>query len=154
MPGYKSRKNLKKSKKSTTGGRRRKHTVKKVRRGGKVMRGGGEIVTFDELEKKLIEKGAMDPFLRLFSVGDFGEFKEYVDNEYKVKVNDDEDDVQYEEDKINIKKIIDDYFSDISDTLDENAKNLLELKRPALNNLTDEKEKTLLKTTLQELQQS
>ena len=150
MPGYKSRKNLKKSKKSKTGGRRRKHTVKKVRRGRKVMRGGGDIVTFDELETKLTEKGAMDPFLRLFSVGDFGEFKEYVDNAYKVKVN--EDDVEYEEDKINIKKIIDDYFSEISNTLDENA-NLLEIKRPALNKLTEE-EKTLLKTTLQELQQS
>jgi hypothetical protein len=149
MPGYKSRKNLKKSKKSTTGGRRRKHTVKKVRRGRKVMRGGGEIVTFDELEKKLIEKGAMDPFLRLFSVGDFGEFKEYVDNEYKVKVN---DDVQYEEDKINIKKIIDDYFSDIS-ALDENAKNLLELKRLAFNEIS-ESDELLLEQTLQDLQKS
>jgi len=46
MPGYKSRKNLKKSKKSKTGGRRRKHTVKKVRRGRKVMRGGEEEFKF------------------------------------------------------------------------------------------------------------
>ncbi len=93
----------------------------------------------------------MEPFLRLFSVGDFGEFKEYVDNAYKVKVN--EDDVEYEEDKINIKKIIDDYFSEISDTLDENAKNLLESKRLAFNNIS-ESDELLLEQTLQELQQS
>ena len=145
MPGYKSRKNLRKSKnKSKTGGRRRKYTVKKVRRGRKVMRGGGDIVTFDDLEKKLTEKkenNAMGPFLRLFSVGDFGEFKQDVWDEYKVE----------DDDKINIKKIIDDYFSDIG-ALDENAKNL-ELKRLALNNITEDEE-ALLKTTLEELQKS
>lgn len=44
MPGYKSKtqskKNLKSSNKAKTGGRRRKQTMKKVRRGRKVMRGG------------------------------------------------------------------------------------------------------------------
>ncbi len=152
MPGYKSRKNLKKSKKSKTGGRRRKHTVKKVRRGRKVMRGGGDIVTFDDLEKKLNEKGAMEPFLRLLGFGDFNEFKNHGYDEYRVKVNDDEDDVEYEEDKINIKKIIDDYFSEISDTLDDKTVNILELKRRAFHNISESYE--LLKTTLQELQQS
>ena len=45
MPGYKSKtqskKNLKSSNKAKNGGRRRKQTMKKVRRGRKVMRGGG-----------------------------------------------------------------------------------------------------------------
>ena len=142
MPGYKSRKNLRKSKKkSTTGGRRRKYTVKKVRRGRKVMRGGGDIVTFDDLEKKLTEKNAMKPFLQLLNCGStFEYFKQDVWDEYKV------------DDKINIKKIIDDYFSEISDTLDENAKYLLELKRLALNKIKSDEE--LLKTTLEELQKS
>ncbi len=98
---------------------------------------------FDKLETKLTENNAMEPFLKLFSAGDFGEFKTYVGDDYKVEDDDD--------DKINITKIIDDYFSEIS-ALDENAK-LLESKRLALNKLT-EKEKTLLKTTLEELQQS
>ena len=44
MPGYKSKtqskKNLKSSNKAKNGGRRRKQTMKKVRRGRKVMRGG------------------------------------------------------------------------------------------------------------------
>ena len=116
MPGYKSRKNLRKSKnKSKTGGRRRKYTVKKVRRGRKVMRGGGDIVMFDKLETKLTENNAMEPFLRLFSVGDFDEFKTYVGDDYKVE----------DDDKINITKFIDDYFSDtngLDDTPEQNLK--------------------------------
>jgi hypothetical protein len=142
MPGYKSRKHLRKSKKkSKTGGRRRKYTVKKVRRGRKVMRGGGDIVTFDELEKKLNETTPMKPFLRLLNCGStFKYFKEDVWDEYKV------------DDKINIKKIIDDYFSDISN-LDENAKKPLNLKRLAFQRISD-LDAELLEKTLQELQQS
>jgi hypothetical protein len=152
MPGYKSRKNLKKSKKSKTGGRRRKHTVKKVRRGRKVMRGGGDIVTFDELKKKLTDNNVMKPFLKLLKCGStFEYFKQDVWDEYKVKVN--EDDVEYEEDKINIKKIIDDYFSEISDTLDDETVNILKLKRRAFNNIS-ESDELLLEQTLQELQKS
>jgi len=97
----------------------------------------------------------MEPFLKLLQCGStFEYFKQDVWDVYKVKVNDDEDDdVQYEDDKINIKKIIDDYFSEISDTLDDKKIKILELKRLALNKLTEE-EKTLLKTTLQDLQKS
>jgi hypothetical protein len=150
MPGYKSRKNLRKSKnKSKTGGRRRKYTVKKVRRGRKVMRGGGDIVTFDDLETKLNEKGAMEPFLKLLQCGStFEYFKQDVWDEYKVKKND----VEYEEDKINIKKIIDDYFSEISNTLDDKTVNILKLKRLAFNNIS-ESDELLLEQTLQELQE-
>ena len=50
MPGYKSKthskKNLKSSNKAKNGGRRRKQTMKKVRRGRKVMRGGGLTKTY------------------------------------------------------------------------------------------------------------
>lgn len=143
MPGYKSRKNLRKSKnKSKTGGRRRKYTVKKVRRGRKVMRGGGDIVTFDDLEKKLTDKNAMKPFLKLLQCGStFKYFKQDVWDEYKV-----------EDDKINITKIIDDYFSDISN-LDENAKKPLNLKRLAFQRISD-LDAELLEKTLEELQQS
>lgn len=49
MP-YKSYKKSNNSKKSKSGGRRRKHTMRKYRRGKKVMRGGGEyIFTIKEL---------------------------------------------------------------------------------------------------------
>ncbi len=102
----------------------------------------------------------MEPFLKLLNCGStFKYFKEDVWNEYKVKKvkvneneeNDDEDDEdEYEDDKINIKQIIDDYFSKISDNLDENTKKLLKLKRLGLNEITEDEEK-LLKTTLQEL---
>jgi hypothetical protein len=125
------------------------------------MRGGGDIVTFDDLETKLNEKGAMEPFLKLLQCGStFEYFKQDVWDVYKVKKvkeNDEneeneENDVEYEEDKINIKKIIDDYFSDIS-ALDKNAKNLLELKRLAFNEIS-ESDELLLEQTLQELQKS
>ena len=55
MPGYKSKthskKNLKSSNKAKNGGRRRKQTMKKVRRGRKVMRGGDPMpkLTLDEI---------------------------------------------------------------------------------------------------------
>ena len=48
MP-YKSCKKSKSSKNSKSGGRRRKHTMRKYRRGRKVMRGGEYIFTNDEL---------------------------------------------------------------------------------------------------------
>ena len=72
MPGYKSRKNLRKSKKkSKTGGRRRKNTVKKVRRGRKVMRGGepSPKLTLGEIFALLGEKDpdALETFKTLFS---------------------------------------------------------------------------------------
>jgi hypothetical protein len=120
-----------------------------VRRGRKVMRGGGDIVTFDDLETKLNEKGAMEPFLKLLQCGStFEYFKQDVWDEYKVKKND----VEYEEDKINIKKIIDDYFSEISNTLDDKTVNILKLKRLAFNNIS-ESDELLLEQTLQELQE-
>ena len=74
MSGYKSRKNLRKSKKkSKTGGRRRKYTVKKVRRrkSRKVMRGGepSPKLTLGEIFALLGEKNpeALDTFKTLFS---------------------------------------------------------------------------------------
>jgi hypothetical protein len=116
------------------------------------MRGGGDIVTFDELKKKLTDNNVMKPFLKLLKCGStFEYFKQDVWDEYKVKVN--EDDVEYEEDKINIKKIIDDYFSEISDTLDDETVNILKLKRRAFNNIS-ESDELLLEQTLQELQKS
>ena len=54
MPNYnsKSYKKSKNSKNSKSGGRRRKHTMRKYRRGKKVMRGGAEI-TYRELADKM-----------------------------------------------------------------------------------------------------
>ena len=75
MPGYKSKtqskKNLKSSNKAKNGGRRRKQTMKKVRRGRKVMRGGAKDFSSDQLAKQLNIDGAMIPFLtRYFKVQD------------------------------------------------------------------------------------
>lgn len=75
MPGYKSKthskKNLKISNKAKNGGRRRKQTMKKVRRGRKVMRGGepSPKLTLDEIFVLLGEKDpeALETFKTLFS---------------------------------------------------------------------------------------
>jgi len=55
---------------SKNGGRRRKNTMRKLRRGRKsrkVIRGGGNIVTYDQLKQKLEEKGATNAFLQAMS---------------------------------------------------------------------------------------
>lgn len=82
MPSYKQSKSQKRSQsQSKNGGRRRKHTMRKLRRGKKsrkVMRGGGDIVTYDQLEQKLKEKGATKLFLKAMSRpadDDFDTFK-------------------------------------------------------------------------------
>lgn len=52
MPDFrKSYKKSKNSKNSKSGGRRRKHTMRKYRRGKKVMRGGAKITSPADLEK-------------------------------------------------------------------------------------------------------
>ena len=55
MPNYnsKSYKKSKNSKNSKSGGRRRKHTMRKYRRGKKVMRGGENLITYGELADKM-----------------------------------------------------------------------------------------------------
>ncbi len=68
MPEYKSRKSQsykksKNSKNSKSGGRRRKHTMRKYRRGKKVMRGGAKI-TYGELANKMGVFG--DEFNKIF----------------------------------------------------------------------------------------
>ena len=55
MPNYnsKSYKKSKNSKNSKSGGRRRKHTMRKYRRGRKVMRGGENLITYGELADRM-----------------------------------------------------------------------------------------------------
>ncbi len=72
MPIYNKSKSQKRSSQSQSknGGRRRKNTMRKLRRGRKsrkVIRGGGNIVTYDQLKQKLEEKGATNAFLQAMS---------------------------------------------------------------------------------------
>ena len=81
MPSYKSKSQKRSSQsRSKNGGRRRKNTMRKLRRGRKsrkVMRGGGNIVTYDRLQQKLDEKGATKSFLLAMGKtdNDFDKFK-------------------------------------------------------------------------------
>ena len=79
MPGYKSKtqskKNLKSSNTAKNGGRRRKHTMRKVRRGRKVMRGGStpyvstlsskstKLYNILLLDETIIDKGKLEDLI-------------------------------------------------------------------------------------------
>lgn len=65
MPSYnsKSQKRSKNSKNSKSGGRRRKHTMRKYRRGKKVMRGGENVMTYGELANKMGDFGGEFEFV-------------------------------------------------------------------------------------------
>ena len=68
MPEYKSRKSqsYKKSKNSKNGGRRRKHTMRKYRRGKKVMRGGAKEISAENLARQLNSDEVMTQFLEIY----------------------------------------------------------------------------------------
>lgn len=96
MP-YKSCKKSKSSKNSNnskSGGRRRKHTMRKYRRGRKVMRGGEYIFTNDELIQayaryvqrhatNAVDQLRMNVFPTLFTLTDVG-IDSPIDNKHKV----------------------------------------------------------------------
>jgi hypothetical protein len=104
MPGYKSKtqsktqskKNLKSSNKAKNGGRRRKQTMKKVRRGRKVMRGGADTVRYDLLKTTLENDKAMESFLKTMAISSWDEFQRVGDGS----------------EIVNIKKIYDTFFKD------------------------------------------
>ena len=95
MP-YKSYKKSKNSKNSKSGGRRRKHTMRKYRRGKKVMRGGGGEYIFTNKEltdaynsfvqgqgKNALDQLRTNVFPTLFTLTDVGQ-KTSIDRTYKV----------------------------------------------------------------------
>ena len=90
MPGYKSKtqskKNLKSSNKAKNGGRRRKQTMKKVRRGRKVMRGGVTpyVATLSNKSNKLYNILLLDD--RITNVGQLEQLIIYNSEKYNDSV--------------------------------------------------------------------
>jgi hypothetical protein len=95
MPSYKNSKSQ-----SKNGGRRKKQTKRKLRRGKKsrkVMRGGAEIITSDELSSQLNSDGVMTEFLKRYfkvqGVTDkqypgFNEFEKHYNDRFNQGNND------------------------------------------------------------------